>query len=322
MPLKDTGYITKTWWQICAERAYLTTIIQKVARSGMALRMRFFLKVSLILSLTFTSVSSADERHDEHPPAERLKVNLGIFLIDSFDTTFRFDSTQLPIGTLIDLENNLNVDSSETVGRMDGFYRFNKRHRINWTYYRSRRDGGVAIATDRYIIGDPDDPEGGIIIPAGANISTTWNFDLLKLGYDWSFLNKRRYEMFIGAGLNFRNLDVEIAYQTDIAGFSERDKFEEEGIIPLPTFDVGGRWNITNKWQANFKYELFMLEFGNYKGSQQEFIMSLEHNTFKNLGFGLGLNAINTNLRTQGDNFRGEFDSRILGLLGYTKIYF
>lgn len=274
------------------------------------------------LALCFASHSYAveDDRYDDHPPAERFKLRIGGFLIDRFDTTARFDSTQFPIGTLIDLEENFNVDTSETVLRIDGFYRFNNRHRIDWTYYRSRRSG-TAIATQDYIIGDPDDPEGGFVIPTDSRIQTQWDFDLLKVGYAWSFLNKRRYEMFIGTGLNIRNLDIAISYQAAISTFGAEDSFDSEGLIPLPTAVIGGRWNLTEKWQSIFRYELFMLEVGDYKGSQQDFQLLFEHSTFKHVGFGLGINTVNINMRAQDETFRGEFDSRILGLLGYVKFY-
>ena len=286
--------------------------------------MALYKTISLItaLALCFASHSYAveDDRYDDHPPAERFKLRIGGFLIDRFDTTARFDSNQFPIGTLIDLEENFNVDSNETVLRIDGFYRFNNRHRIDWTYYRSRRSG-TAIATQDYIIGDPDDPEGGFVIPTDSRIQTQWDFDLLKVGYAYSFLNKRRYEMFIGTGLNIRNLDIALNYQAAISTFGAEDSFDSEGLIPLPTAVIGGRWNLTEKWQSIFRYELFMLEVGDYKGSQQDFQLLFEHSTFKHVGFGLGINTVNINMRAQDETFRGEFDSRILGLLGYIKFY-
>ena len=286
--------------------------------------MKLFKTIALITGLTFALCTGAyaieDDRYDEHPVAERFKIRIGGFLIDSFDTTARFDSTQYPIGTLIDLEENFNVESSQTVLRIDGFYRFNNKHRIDWTYYQSRRSG-TSTATQEYVIGDPDDPEGGFIIPKDARIQTQWNYDLLKVGYAWSFLHKRRYEMFIGAGLNIRNMDIDISYQATISTFSNNDSFSGDGIIPLPTAVIGGRWNLSEKWQSIFRYELFLLEVGDYKGNQQDFQLLFEHSTFKHVGFGLGINTVDINMRAQDEQIRGEFDSRILGLLGYVKFY-
>lgn len=276
---------------------------------------------SVLILVSFSNLHANDDRYDEFPSAERFKLRIGSFLIDSFDTTARFDSTQFPVGSLIDLEDNFEVDSSESVLRIDGFYRFNKRHRIDWIYYRSTRTG-ASVATQDFTIGDPDDPQGGFIIPRNSNVQTVWNFDLLKIGYAWSFLNKRRYEMFIGTGLSIRKLEIEIDYQSGFGGVSQHDSFDAGPTIPLPTAVIGGRWNLTDKWQSIFRYEFFLLEVGDYKGSQQDFQLLLEHSTFKHVGFGVGINTVNVNLRAKTDTIRGEFDSRILGLLGYTKIYF
>ena len=275
---------------------------------------------NLALAVVSCATAAADDRYDEHQPPERFKLRIGTFLIERFDTTARFDSTRFPIGTLIDLEEDFNVDASESVLRIDGFYRFNKRHRIDWTWYRSRRSG-TSIATKEYIIGDPDDPEGGFIIPKDSQITAQWNFDLLKVGYAWSFLNKRRYEMFIGTGLNIRNLDIGIRFQADLATYDYSDSFDGDGLIPLPTAVIGGRWNLTEKWQSIFRYEMFMLQVGDYKGSQQDFQLLFEHSTFKHVGFGFGINTIDANIRARDEKIRGEFDSRILGLLGYIKFY-
>ena len=274
----------------------------------------------LALNLGSGTYVFADDRYDDYQATERFKLRIGGFLIDRFDTTARFDSTQYPIGTLIDLEEDFNVDPSETVLRIDGFYRFNNRHRLDWTYYRSRRSG-TAVAEKEYVIGDPDDPDGGFVIPKDARVTTQWNYDLLKIGYAYSFLNKRRYEMFIGAGLNIRNLDVEIDYEATISTFSDSDNLDGEGLIPLPTAVIGGRWNYTDKWQSIFRYEFFLLEMGDYKGNQQDFQLLFEHSTFKHVGFGLGINTVDINIRAQDEKIRGEFDSRILGLLGYIKFY-
>jgi hypothetical protein len=127
--------------------------------------------------------------------------------------------------------------------------------------------------------------------------------------------------MFIGAGLNIRNLDIDISYQATVATFSDSDSFSGDGIIPLPTAVIGGRWNLSDKWQSIFRYELFLLELGDYRGSQQDFQLLFEHSTFKHVGFGLGINTVDINMRAQDETIRGEFDSRILGLLGYVKFY-
>jgi hypothetical protein len=275
----------------------------------------------LLLCLASAPPLSAQDRYDGTQPTERLQLRIGAFLIADFDTTVRFDSKTVPIGTVIDLEDGLGVTSHQTVARLDGSYRFNHKHRIDWTYFSSRRSGD-ATATEDIQIGDPDDPNGSEIIPAGANVKTKWDFDLLQVGYAWSFLNTRRYEWYLGGGLNIRRLDGEISYSADKSGTLQQGSVDARGTLPLPTVSIGGRWNFTSKWQSQFTYQVFFLKIGDYEGSQQEVLLSFEHNSFKHVGFGAGLNGINLNLSAENDQFFGELDSRILGLLGYVKVYY
>ena len=102
----------------------------------------------------------------------------------------------------------------------------------------------------------------------------------------------------------------------------QQDSIDAKTPLPLPNATVGGRWNFSKKWQGRVRYELFYLEFDNYRGSEQEFLALFEHNTFKRIGFGGGFNTISLDLGADLDEFRGELDSRILGVLGYAKVYF
>jgi hypothetical protein len=276
---------------------------------------------TMVMLVSFSFPVAGSDNYDDLPPEERFKIRFGAFLINRFDTTVRFDSRTVPIGTVIDLEDSFNVDDSETVGRIDGFYRFNKRHRIDWTYYSTRRDG-TSTATQEIIIGDPDDPDGKDVIPVGAQIDTKWNFDLLKVGYAWSFLNKRDYEWYIGGGLNVHTLDIEIAYQASVGAAIERDSYDATGNVPLPTATIGGRYNMGKRWQALMHYEIFFLQVGDYEGIRQEFLLTFEHNTFKNVGFGAGINLIDLDIRATSDDIRGQLDSGLLGLVAYLKVYY
>lgn len=56
-----------------------------------------------------------------------------------------------------------------------------------------------ALAGDRYDEHQPAERFklhlGGFTITKDSRINTQWNFNLVKAGYAWLFLHKRRYEM-------------------------------------------------------------------------------------------------------------------------------
>lgn len=111
----------------------------------------------------------------------------------------RVDSELYGLGTKVELEDQLNVARNVTVARLDGYYRFNRAHRLEWTYYSQDRSGTRARLNEDVSIGD-------VIIPATYSIDTELDVNLAKVSYawSWSFINTEPYEFFLDftAGLD------------------------------------------------------------------------------------------------------------------------
>ena len=90
----------------------------------------------------------------------------------------------------------------------------------------------------------------------------------------------------------------------------------------MPTVNFGGRWNFTPKLQARWQWQFFALEFDGFKGSTRDIAFLLEHRTFKNVGFGGGINSFDLQLEASNSDLRGEIASNYLGVLAYVKVYF
>ncbi len=81
--------------------------------------------VSVILPATAVGQSESD------PLPDRVSLSVGGFLVDHINTELRVDARNFPIGTSINLTDDLEVDGSNKVIRLDGYYRFSPRHRID-----------------------------------------------------------------------------------------------------------------------------------------------------------------------------------------------
>jgi hypothetical protein len=57
-----------------------------------------------------------------------------------------------------------------------------------------------------------------------------------------------------------------------------------------------------------------------YQGALTDFTISIEHRTFKHVGFGFGLNRSSLDLEVDDDNKRGAFSSVLNGLMLYAVI--
>jgi hypothetical protein len=275
----------------------------------------------LALLVAAQSPASAQERYDDAPVPHRFSIRLGGFLVETFDTTIRFDSKEVPIGTVIDLEDTLQVDSNARVFRLDGDYRFNKRHRLEFGWFSVGRTGD-AVVTEQIRIGDPETGE-EIIIEPGARVQSEWNFDVINLLYNWSFLNTWRYELTIGAGLNMRDLAIDLVGDFDPGdGNTQEEQVDGSGLLPLPVFSFGGRWNFSKTWLAAWRIQLFAIQFGDYAGTVNDTLLVFENDSSKHVGFGVGLNKYSMIVEADAEKLRGEFTDDYLGVLVYIKGYF
>src|SRR5689334_5954918 len=84
------------------------------------------------VSMSFHSAALAES---VDPLSQTVHVDLGVFLM-STDTTVRVDGTTGAIGTNIDLKHDFDIDDQDRF-RIDGYWRFAKRHKIRFMYFDS-----------------------------------------------------------------------------------------------------------------------------------------------------------------------------------------
>jgi len=263
--------------------------------------------LALCLASTFDR-AFAQERYDDHELRDRFRIMLGGFKPRNTSSHLRIDSKSLGLGTIIDLEDGLNVEDSATVARLDGFYRFNRAHRIEWTSYSLTRTGQNTLNTSITI--------GDTVFPIGFTVDSEWKISFNKVSYSWSFINVDKYEMFLGAGINVR--DVSVAFTGTGLLSEEVRTYDGDGSLPLPTISAGMRYNIRDNLAVNFRFENFFLEVGDSKGRMGDAYLLLDYDLTKNFGIGGGLNTYHLDLETSKDeDLTGEIESSYVGFLLY-----
>lgn len=280
----------------------------------MKIRFEKSLVLLSILSGAYTN-AHGQARYDDHELDDRFSLNLSAYQQTSHQTKIRLDS-ESGIGTVIDLEDRLNVDEDTgTVFRIDGHYRFNDAHRIDFAWYSAEREGEARFLQEDIRIGDQT-------FMLGSEVSSETEFELFKLGYVWSFINVEPYEFYVGAGINVHKNTLSFVSRRTVGDEVEVRQKEADGSAPLPTLSFGLRYNLTQRWIARWEYEVFAVELGDYGGRFQESALSIEHNTWDHVGFGLGLINFTNSAEAEDDNYVGEFESSYLGYQFYLKTYF
>lgn len=246
---------------------------------------------------------------------DRFNVNIGAFFITQADTTLGVRGTSGPVsvGAGIDFSRNLGVDQRETAGRIDGYWRFTRRSRVDWTYFNYDRDGQKALLEGIDL--PPGFPDFGI----GDAVVTDYDTSVLKLAYTFSFLNTEKVEIGIGAGLHITKYELQLQDINDPANKTAAASV----TAPLPVGRFILNYNISPRWRWTNSADFFYLNTGDFTGSLTDIRSTLEHHTFKNVGFGFGINRFDFDIEAEDTDteFVGALNNTWTGLVAYVTLY-
>lgn len=241
-----------------------------------------------VLLTLYTAVSLAAD-----PGSERGSISLGAFITDR-NTEGRLDSETLGLGTVIDAEDDLGLDSSDTVVRLDAYYRFNRRHRIDFSVFDLSRDATATI--DRSIqFGDE-------IFDINSTIFSEFDLSIYKIAYTYSFLQRDNGYLGVIGGLYVASTDISLIE-------SNTGQFESDGLTaPLPVIGLRGDYQLMPRLLLRSSAELFAVNFDNVDGSLFDIYIGLNYRFHDNFAVGLGYNSVSVDIDADGSDFKGALD--------------
>lgn len=224
----------------------------------------------------------------EEPPAlpERFMVRGGYLHVFGAETELQRNGPN-GLGTAIDYSRTLGGERDYSGFRLDTAVRFNERHSLGLSYYRVLRDSDSSIARD---ISFRD-----ITITAGANVTSSLNFDMWRLIYNYSFYRNEKVELGISPSLYMARMKFNIAGSLTCSSASSncagqpltRSASSEEVTIPLPSLGAYVNYHITPRLTTQVRFDWFYLEFGDkFTGSLLEFYIGLEYRLFRHFAIG------------------------------------
>lgn len=240
---------------------------------------------------------------------DTFNLSLGAYFVTRTNGSIRLDRGVGPvnIGTSIDWERDLGGETSMTVPRIDGYYRFAPKHRVDFSWYKIERGG--SIVTQRNI------DFGSAFFPIGTSIDSQLNTETTKLTYTYSFYRTHEIETALSLGLHVTK--VEASLQSAGLGLAE----SSSTTAPLPVFGFRLDYAFTPKWWLRTKYELFFLDsVDKYQGALSDFTVGVEHRTFRHLGFGFGLNRSSLDVEVDDGKKRSAFSSVLNGFMLYAVV--
>jgi len=267
---------------------------------------RLGLAVMIITALVgMVSPGSAEE---EQMP-DRFMLRLGGYHVSNAETIVRLDANNLPVGTYIDFSDTLGGDTSTTVFRADGRYRFNDQHGLIMSWYSLRFKGSKVL--------EKDIEWNGEVYPINTRVNSEINFDVYKLNYQYSLFHNEKVEL--GASFGFHIMKTEARLEAE--GINQSGG--QSVTTPLPVFGLLGEYNFTPRLSAYYNYQLFFINYEDkLRGSLQDFLIGLEYRLFRNVGIGAAYNRFALNAKIKGDKSTLYLDANWNGGMLYGSLYF
>lgn len=264
-------------------------------------------KILVLAGLVFGFALPIQVTQAEEDTRKRFVASLGVFSAKT-NTEVRLDAKDGTAGTRLNFEDDLELSDRETTPWLDFYARIGKRHRVDITYYDLSRSGTQTL-TGQVRVGDQ-------VFPVSANVDSFFNSEIFRVAYGYSFSQGDKHEVGLLAGLHVANVSLGVK---TVGGLVTE---EADATAPLPMFGLFGSVELPKKWRFRGWGQLFALEFENYDGSLFNVTAVVEHDTFKNVGFGFGYSIFDFDLTADDDEFRGEFDYAFQGPTAYINLMF
>ncbi len=266
-----------------------------------------FTAASLLMGAGLLSGNTADAQEAKSVAfPDKYMIRLGSYYVDRANTDITvLDSTGVGVG--ISFADDLGGETTDSIPRLDGYYRFNDRHRIEFSNFTVDRNG--TTITPGLTIGDD-------VILLGETINSNIKYTTTKVSYGYSFYHSPQVELSLSAGLNITDYSLNYSSSGGTTGAN--------GVTaPLPVFGLQLVYAITPKWSVHYLSESFFIELENtLKGQLLISELDIEYKATKNFAIGAGLTRVSTDLKVNDDDWRGGFTDSHRGLLLYGSLYF
>jgi len=266
-----------------------------------------------VISL-FATVSLAEA--EEFEP-DKFRFAIGGYAIARYDSSISLTDPDLGAGISIDPQNTLGLDFESTVLRIEGYYRFHPKHALTYSWYSIDSTGSKIIDKEFDWVGPGGNP---IIIEAGAQVISSLDYDIFKVGYLWSFHHTDKVELGVGAGLHITRLRMGLdASLTNPPNHSAQNV---NTTVPLPVFSLVLNYSVTPKFHWYLKTEAFVVKFDKWTGSYRDATLGMEYRAWQHVALGAGLSSNSLELDEDDPNYQLRFDNTISGALLYVATYF
>lgn len=266
------------------------------------MRLPCFIFVLIALGLLAFTPAEAD------PPPVRFEINFGAY-IPQLDTNIRLDGSNGLLGVELDFEEDFNLDNATVTPLVECIWQMSKKHGLSLVGFNLER-ASVGESTISFRFGDE-------VFPVGVPLEVEFDTNVLAVTYAYKFFNNHKRSFGMNFGLNTNQIRASIRSTEGVERGAVGDV-----TAPLPTIGVNGHVMLSKRWKFYATIGAFALRVGDYQGVLTAVQGGFIHETFKNVGFGVGVYGFNVRVDSDNEDFLGRIETRYNGLVGYLNLRF
>lgn len=185
----------------------------------------------------------------------------------------------------IDLQDDLNSDTSSESVLAAYHWRFAQRWVLGITYQSLKLSGGGAAARDFNFDGTE--------YRAGAQVDSTFEMDTYRLDVAYAVIHNDRWEVLLGAGIHTFAIDTSISAEIAVAGgaeeapiISQRQSESANVLAPLPNVRGAVHYLITPRWSVRGSAGWLGLDVDDFSGAYTYADVSTDYRITEHFGIG------------------------------------
>ncbi|MFQ5995252.1 MAG: hypothetical protein ACE5K1_09155 [Acidiferrobacterales bacterium] len=258
-----------------------------------------------LLTALFAASALADKKKGSWEGWHKFNLSIGAFFVNH-NTALRLDATDGSAGTRISWEDNLGLDDSQAVFRLDGTWRYKRRSSMQFSYFDLSRDTIAPVNIDiRW---------GDEFFAAGTTLQTQLDLKIFRGSWGYSFIQRPNWDVHATIGLYA--MDIFAGLQDPSTGAGDQG----DVLAPLPVFGLGFVHKLRGKWILRGHAQFFAVTGDDYSGSLVDALFGAVHNTFKNVGFGVGYNVMDLDVDSTDEDWTGRLDLDYKGVAAFINI--
>jgi len=263
---------------------------------------------------------SAPQQPQEPPPTapgrsgfdETFGARVGGMLVGTFHTEATLDVVGTSTGTSVDFEDQLGLSGQGSSFRVDSWFRFSRRSRLDLAWFTFDRSATRVI--------DRDINWGGSTFPINATVNSNLSTDILQARYTYYLFADDDYEF--GPGIGIYGMNVAASLRSESLGLDEGFK----SPVPLPVLSLQGAWEFAPSWQLVGGMQFFFLKLENVgstdeiSGGVTDLTLGVEYELIDHVGLGAAYDYFNVHAGAVRDRLDFNFDYGYSALFAYMTV--